>query len=207
MHHKLTFLAICLSSVLLIRCSEPPKPEAKKEPAKPAEPVTGQSALFKMYQKVRSSWAADAQVVTLNSIHLSDVAETPGKAGAWQATFASTSRGKTQTYTFSVEEQEGNLHQGVFSAGEGNWSGRQGVNTAFDIRAVSVDSDAAYKTAVENAGDYPQKHPGMAISFLLEKIDQFSTPVWRVIWGESVGTSGFSIYVDASQGKFLGKMH
>jgi hypothetical protein len=31
--------------------------------------------------------------------------------------------------------------------------------------------------------------------------------VWRVIWGESVSTSNFSIYVDANQGKYLDKMH
>jgi hypothetical protein len=107
-----------------------------------------------------------------------------------------------------VEEQEGNLHKGVFSQGGAEaWSGSSGVDTPFDIRAVSVDSDAAYKTAVEKAQDYDKQHPGMPISFQLEKISKYTTPVWRVIWGESVGTSSFSIYVDASLGKFLEKMH
>ena len=31
--------------------------------------------------------------------------------------------------------------------------------------------------------------------------------VWRVIWGESVGTSNFSVYVDASTGEFKEKLH
>jgi hypothetical protein len=203
---KLSFLAVGLS-LLLIGCSEPSKPVAKKEPEKPPEPVSGQSALFKMYQKARSSFSADALVLKLNSIHLADVPAAAGKAGAWQATFVSTSLGKTQTYTFSVVEQEGNLHQGVFGLGGEAWSGSSGVNAPFDIRAVSIDSDAAYKTADEKAADYDKQNPGMPISFQLEKINQFTMPVWRVVWGESVGTSSFSIYVDASQGHFLEKMH
>jgi len=204
---KFPFLVGCLASLLLIGCSEPPKPVAKKESEKPAEPVSGQSALFKMYQVARASWSGDAQVLKLNSIHLADVPAAAGKAGAWQATFTSTSLGKTRTYTFSVVEQEGNLHKGVFSLGEEAWSGHLGVNSAFDIRGVSIDSDAAYKTADAKAEDYDKQNPGMPISFQLEKIDKFTNPVWRVVWGESVGTSSFSIYVDASMGQYLEKMH
>jgi hypothetical protein len=203
--NRLPLLAVCLGSLLWIGCSEPSAPAAKKEPEKPPEAVTGQSALYKMYQKART-WAPDAQVFKLNSIPLADVPATPGKSGAWQASFASASLGKMQTFTYSVAEEE-NVHKGVFSTGQQSWSGSSGVNTAFDIRAASIDSDAAYKTALKEAGDYDQKHPNMPISFQLEKISQFSTPVWRVIWGESVGTSSFSIYVDASLGKFLEKMH
>jgi hypothetical protein len=202
---RIPFLAVCLGSLLWIGCSEPSSPVAKKEPEKPAEAVTGQSALYKMYQKART-WAGDAQVFKLNSIRVADVPAAPGKSGAWQASFASASLGKLQTFTYSVSEEE-NLHKGVFSSGQQSWSGSSGVNTAFDIRAVSIDSDAAYKTADKEAADYDQKHPNMPISFQLEKINQFTTPVWRVIWGESVGTSSFSVYVDASLGKYLEKMH
>jgi hypothetical protein len=203
---KPSYLAVCLVSLLWIGCSPSPGPAAKKEPEKPPEAVSGQSGLFRMYQKART-WAPDAQVLKLNSIRLADVPSTPGKFGAWQATFTSASLGKMQTFTFSVEEQEGNLHKGVFSSDVQPWSGSQGQNTAFDIRAVSTDSDAAYKAADEKAADYDQKHPGMAISFQLEKTKQFNDPVWRVIWGDSVQTSNFSIYVDASTGEFLEKMH
>ena len=168
------FLGVCLVSLLWIGCSEPPKPEAKKEPAKPAEPITGRSALFSMYQKART-WSLDAQVLKLNSIHLPDVPSAPGKEGAWQASFTSANLGKMVTYTYSVVEEEGNLHKGVFSTGEQTWSGPQGVDTPFDIRAVLVDSDAAYKTADEKAADYDKAHPGMPISFQLEKNQQIPT--------------------------------
>jgi len=205
MKTKKLLLAVCLISLVWTGCSGPSSPAAKKEPEKPAEPVTGQSALFKMYQKART-WAIDAQVFKVTSIHLADIPAAPGKSGAWQATFASASQGKLQTYSYSVAEEE-NVHKGVYGLGQQSWSGSSGVNTAFDIRASSIDTDAAYKTALEQAKDYDQKHPGMPISFQLEKINQFPTPVWRVIWGESVGTSSFSVYVDASLGKFLEKMH
>ncbi len=195
------FLAVGFLSLLSIGCSEAPAPVAKKEPEKPPEAISGQNALFKMYQKART-WAADAQVLKMNSIQVADVPSTPGKSGAWQASFTSASLGKMITYTFSVVEQEGTLHQGVFSQGEQAFSGG-GVDAPFDIRGASIDSVAAYQTALEKAQDYDKQHPGTPISFQLEKISKFSTPVWPVIWGESVGTSSFSIYVDASLGKFL----
>jgi hypothetical protein len=204
---KLFFLMLCVLSFVLASCSEQPAPVAQKEPEKPAEPASGQSALFKMYQVARASWSSDAQVLKMNSIHVADVPTVVGKAGAWQATFTSDKLGKSRTYTYSVVEQEGNLHKGVFALQEEPWSGKQGINTSFDIRSVSIDSGAAYQTALEKSADYDKKNPGMPISFQLEKINRFSTPVWRVIWGESAGTSNYSVYVDASLGHFLEKMH
>ena len=204
---KIPFFAVSLAALLWIGCSEPPHTETKKEPAKPPVAVTGQSGLFQMYQVARAKFSPDAQVLKMNSIHVAEVPGVPGKAGAWQATFTSASLGKTQTYTYSVIEQEGNMHKGVYPTDGGSWSGRSGVNTAFPLSTVSIDSDAAYKAALEKAGDYDQKHPGMPISFLLEMTDKYHMPVWRVIWGESIGTSSFSIYVDAMKGQFLEKMH
>jgi hypothetical protein len=204
---KFSILVIGITSLLLVSCSEQPQPAAKKEPAKAAEPVTGKSALYKMYQKARASWSGDARVLKMNSILVTDVPQVPGKAGAWQATFTSESLGRARTYTYSVVEQEGNLHEGVFEMQEESWSGPAGAASNFDIRAVSADTDAAYKTALENAGGYDKKNPGMTISFLLERVPKFADPVWRVIWGESAGTSSFSVYVNASQGTFLEKMH
>jgi hypothetical protein len=204
---KIPFLVVSLASLLWVGCSEPPPAPVAKEPAKPPAAVTGASGLFQMYQVARAKFSTDAQVLKLNSIRVPEVPAAPGKAGAWQATFVSASLGKSRTYTYSVVEEGDNLHKGVFPTGDGDWSGRSGVNTAFELRDVMVDSDAAYKTALEKAGDYDPKHPGTPISFLLERTNRYPVPAWRVIWGESIGTSSYSIYVDAVQGHFLEKMH
>lgn len=194
--------------LLLAGCSESPQTATKKEPEKALEPATGQSALYKMYQVARS-WAPDAQVLKMNSIALSDLPPAPpGAASAWEATFVSPARGQARSYTYSIVDQQPTLHKGVFAGLEQGWSGPHGNTKPFPIIAVKIDTDAAYKTALAHGGtDYDKKSPGKPISVLIEKVDKFPDPVWRIIWGESVGTSNFSIYVDASTGDFNEKLH
>jgi len=201
---KLSLVMACSLSLILMGCSEP---APQKEPEKAAEAIGGESALYKMYQVARAAWSADAQVLSLNSIHLPEVPAIPGKAGAWQAVFTSDQLGRSRTYTYSVVESQGNLHKGVFAGQEGAWTGKQGINTSFLIAAVKIESDAAYKTALENSADYDKKNPGMTISVMLEKTPKFPSPAWRIVWGESVGTSAYSVYVDATTGDFLERMH
>jgi hypothetical protein len=189
---------------LLTACSEAPRSTAEKKPEPPPEPITGQSALYKMYQVARS-WSPDLEVLKMNSIQMPGVKSEPGKGAAWQATFVSASKGRARSYTFSVVEGEGNLHKGVFAGLDESWSGPRGVTQPFNIQAVKTDTDAAYKVALENKGaDYDKKNPGKPITFLLEKNDKYPQPVWRVIWGESAGTSNFSVYVDTATGTFQG---
>ena len=73
---------ILLSSMpllLLLACSEAPKEaEKKKEPPKPAEPISGRSAFFKMYAPART-WAADIQPMQLRSIDIPEVKSHDGK--------------------------------------------------------------------------------------------------------------------------------
>jgi hypothetical protein len=202
----LTLAGACLA--FLVSCSESPQTQEKKpaEAAKPPEPVGGLSALFQMYRAARSVLGADVEPLQMKSILLTDVKAEPGKAAAWQATFVSPAAGKARTYTFSVVESEGNLHKGVFSGTDESWSGSRGPKP-FPIAAVKVDTDAAYKTALAKAADYEKKNPGKPISFLLEKNEKFPDPAWRVIWGESAGTSSFSVLVDASTGDYLQTLH
>jgi hypothetical protein len=167
---------------------------------KPPEAVGGQYALHQMYTRARS-WAPDAQVLQLKSIQLNEVKAAPGKAGAWQATFVSTATGKARSYTYSVIEGEGNLHLGTFAGPEQSWGGPRPNARPFLMAAVKTDSTAAYETALKKGADYAKKNPDMPINFLLEA-GEFPNPAWRVIWGASVGTSNFSIFVDASLGTY-----
>jgi hypothetical protein len=196
---KLSLILGCALLTILTGCSEQPGTAEKKEPPKPAEPVTGVTALFKMYQVARS-WAPDAQVLKMNSIHLLEVPSVPGEAGAWEALFASASMGRARTYTYSVIESPGNLHQGVFAGQQESLDARA---QSILMAAVKVDTDAAYKTALGKAGEYDKKNPHLTISMLLEKNKRYPNPAWRMIWGESAGTSGFSVFIDASTGEFL----
>jgi hypothetical protein len=194
----------CGLALLAAGCSEETKAPAEKKAAKPAEPMGGQSALYRMYQVARS-WAPDAMVLKMNSIHLTDVPAVPGKAGAWQVTFTSPALSMARSYTYSVAEEEGNLHEGVFPGQQESWSGPG--DKAFLIGGVKVDTDAAYKTALKEAADAQKQDSKQTISFLLERVEGQTNPVWRVIWGESAGTSSFSVLVDASTGVYLKTLH
>lgn len=195
------FAALLMSFVC--GCSDS-TPQAEKKAATPPEPVKGRSALYSMFNMARG-WAPDVQVLQLHSIDLPDVKRERGKAAAWEATFVSQQSGRKRSYTYSVVEAEGNLHKGVFAGLEEGWSGSR-TATPFLIAALKTDSDEVYQTALGKAADYEKKSPDKPIAFLLEKTEQFPDPAWRVIWGESVGTSNFSIFVDASTGKYLQTM-
>lgn len=204
---KLPLLAGALL-LLLTACSEQPATTQKKEAEKPLEPITGQSALFKMYQVART-WDPRALVLSMESMHSADVPEVPGKAGLWGATFTSPTMGRSHSYTFSLVEQLPTLHKGVFQVADEVFAGKKGVISPFLIAAVKTDTDAAYETAKSQpkAVEYDKKFPGKLITIRLEKNDRFPDPVWRIIWGESVGTSNFSVFVDATSGGFLEIMH
>lgn len=190
-------------SLWLAACGEAPRTAKKpKEPPKPPEPISAQSAFHQMYVYARS-WAPDATPLRLASILLDEVPCQEGKCGAWEAVFVSYKLGRSRRITYSVIEAEGNLHKGVFAGLEEGWAGPRGQATPFPVAALKVDATAAYQTALKKGLDYAKKHPHLPVTFLLEKTPRFSNPAWRVIWGRSVSTSGYSIYVDASTGEYL----
>jgi hypothetical protein len=160
-----------------------------------------------MYPSARG-WVADAEPLQIQSYNLPQVKSTGGKAGAWQTTFVSASQSKSRLYTWSAIEAEGNLHKGVFPGPEQSWSGPSGQNMPFDAVAIHVDSDEALKTAMaqKETADFVKKNPDKPITFIMEKTRRFNDVYWRVLWGESVGTSEYTVFVDASSGKFLEKV-
>lgn len=201
--------AIAFAAALLFTgcSSEAPKSvEKAKEPEKPAEPVSGRYAFHQMYVNARI-WSADVQGLQMKSIRLDQLPKAPlGKAAAWQATFVSQNKQQSKTFTYSIVEAEGNLHKGVFAGLDESWTGPRGQQRPWPIQALKVDSDAAYETALKKGAAYSKKNPDKPISFLLELTPRHPNLAWRVIWGDSVATSNFSIYVDASTGDYLETM-
>jgi hypothetical protein len=191
--------------LLLSACSEAPKTAEEKQPPKPPEALTGRQAFQRMYPQARG-WAPDAQPLEIRSVNLGQVKAEKGKAGAWQVIFVSVSRGKAKTYTYSAVESDDNLHEGVFGGIEEDYSAR-GDSAPFLISAIKVDSDEAFTTAVQNSAAYIKKNPDKPVMFLMAQTRQFPDVTWRVIWGDSVGTSDYSVFVDGTTGKFLERMH
>ena len=200
---KLLFLPGCALVLALGGCSQP-APPANKEPAKAPEPIGGLSAFWKLYAVARA-WDPGCQVLKMSNIPLTQVPPIRGKSAAWGATFVSPSKGKSRSFTYSVVEAEGNLHKDVFGGLEEPWTGAPGQT--FPALAVKIDTDAALETALKKAVDYEKKHPDKPISIQLEKVKKYQDPVWRIIWGDSVQTSEFSVYVGASVGDYKETLH
>jgi hypothetical protein len=207
MRSRLLFTVVS-AAILFSACSDAPQKTVEKAPEPPPEPISGSSAFFRMYTAARG-WAGDLQPLRMTSIQIPDVKKVAGKAAAWQATFVSPQRQSARTYTYTVIESVGNLHKGVFAGNEEGWSGPRGPVKPFIYPALKIDSDAAYETALKKgkkAAEYSKANPDKNISFLLEQNNKFPDLTWRVIWGESVGTSNYSVFVDATTGEYLETM-
>src|SRR5438128_1330412 len=99
---KLLLALACATFLLLTGCSET-QTATKKEAEKPPEAVTGESALYKMFQVARSWGGPETKVLKMNSARLQDVPAGPaGTAPMWEATFVSESKNSARTYTFSI---------------------------------------------------------------------------------------------------------
>lgn len=194
---------IALASLALAGCSDASKTTTspKKEPPKPLDPITGRQAYQQMYPAARA-WAPDCQPVQMKSIRLSEVKAGKGESGAWLCTFVSPARGRVKTYTWSAIEAEGNLHKGVFAGIEESYSPSRQMQP-FLTAAIRTDSDEAYDTAAAKSAEYLKKHPDKPVNFLLELTPRHPNLAWRLFWGESIGTSDYSIFIDATTGQLL----
>src|ERR1700760_2377841 len=96
------FLSAILALALFsLGCDSDPKmPEKKDSQAEAMQLETGRLALQKMLAPARF-WAADAMPVRMESTNLKDTTGKDGKVVFWRAIFASASREKSETFTWS----------------------------------------------------------------------------------------------------------
>ena len=189
---------LTIASLILCSCSSPPP--AKPEPKPPPEPITARTAFQRVFGAARA-WATDAQIYEIRHVNLRAVPTKAGKAGAWLMTFVSPSRGRSKNFTYSVVEAEGNIHEGVFQQPEEAF--RATGQTPFLFQALRTDSDAAYETAVKRSEAYIKKNPDKPVNLVLQQTRRHPNPVWRVYWGDSIGTSNYSVLVNASTGAYV----
>jgi len=108
---------------------------------------------------------------------------------------------QARDYTFSVVEASMSLHKGIFPDAPRGW--RAGSDRPFLIAGVRKDSDEVYQAALKKAAEYDKQHPGMTVSYLLGMNSTYPDATWRVVWGESVSSSSFSVLIDAASGAFV----
>ena len=104
-------------------------------------------------------------------------------------------------YTYSTVE--GDFHKDAFAGHEESWSGDTRQSQSFRIEALKTDTDKAWDLAVSKSEKYMKANPDMPVFIQVEKTDRFPDPAWRIIWGESVSKSSYSIFVDTATGVYL----
>jgi hypothetical protein len=195
------FIPAALPLLLVLSgCSGGSQPAAS-DPA--PEPVSAQSAFGGMFASARS-WAADVQPLRVSQIDVDGAKAEGGKSPAWEAVFVSRSTGRVRRFTYSVVHRPArNLRRGVEAEPPQAWSGGSG-SEPFNVLAFRKDSTVAFKMAMDKGREYAAKHPKEPVKCLLEKTGRFPDPSWRIYWGDSVSTSAFSVFMDATTGDFLG---
>jgi hypothetical protein len=191
--------------LLLSACSDAPTETKVKQPEKPPAPISAQQAFRYTYPAARA-WAGDSLPIRIRSINLADVPSVPGKAGAWEITYVSPMQQQAKVYTWSAIEASETLHKDVFAAKPQSWNGSSGQEKPFQASAFHVDTPAALETATTTGKSYLDK-PGAKppVNFLLEFTPRFPDPVWRVMWGETVGLAQYTVFIDAATGQAVGK--
>jgi hypothetical protein len=196
----------------LVACSssEPAKTaevktdEAAKKPEGPPEPVSGKTAFYEMYTPAHQ-WSADILPLSLKSGEVAGVKNADGKAGMWTAVFASPSLHSARTFTYAVAEQSPDITKGVRAAGTESWSGPSREAMTFQTSDLTVDSDAAFKTVAEKAGDWLKKpdNASKPVSISLGAASRFPAPVWYILIGTQ--KDGYVAFVNASTGNMVTK--
>lgn len=159
-------------------------------------------AAFRMFGMARQ-WAQDALLLRMENFEIPEVPGGKGRSGAWRAVFVSPQLGKQREYSFAVTESKAiNLRSGVFAQQPAAYSPNPQLKP-FLIAALKVDSTAAYEAAVKESAEYIKKNPDTPVQFELSFTSQTPNAAWRVVWGQSVSRSDYSIYIDASTGMFM----
>ncbi len=211
MDKKIFFTATAIvAAVVLSGCSGTPntektekkvEPVAKKEPAKP-EAITAQRAYYELYKPART-WAPDLLALSVVSGEAPNIKNEGGKAGVWTATFVSPSRKEARTFTYAVVDSGPNIQQGVNISNALPWGGATPASKPFSNTEFAVDSDAAYKVAVEKAESWLKTHPNEKVSLRLGNASRFAAPVWYVMWGTT--KNGYAALVNATTGTLVTK--
>ena len=193
---------VIVATLALSACSEAPQPaakvetEAKKEPAKAPEAVPAQLAFYETYKPART-WATDLLALSVASGEVPNIKNEGGKAGLWTTVFVSPSRKEARSFTYAVADN-GDIRKGVNVSNALPWNGATPTSKPFSNSEFVVDSDAAYKAALEKAEGWLKTHPNEKATFRLGNASRFAAPVWYIMWGST--KNGYAALVNATTG-------
>jgi len=194
---------------LMIGCSsEPQKPAAENKPSvtKPAfqsSYETGREALQRMYIAARS-WSVDVKPYRLESQPTSDSNGQDGKAGIWQAGFASPSKRELKLFSWSGIKADDAPEPGINSRPADTYNPANPSTQIFDIAFLKIDSAQAFEVAQKHGGDkIIKKTPCTPIFYDLEWDGRKNSLYWRVLYGELRNDPKLAVDVDASTGAFI----
>jgi hypothetical protein len=142
-------------------------------------PVSGKTAYWEMYTKARE-WAKDLQPLALESDSVPGMSNGDGKAAMWVATFGSPSLKEARKFTYAVVAHQPDIYKGVTIGNPLPWSGPTRDVQPFQMSQVSVDSDAAFKSATADASAWLKKHPGKDVKLTLRDSARYQIPTWFV---------------------------
>ncbi len=117
-------------------------------------------------------------------------------------TFGSPSKKQYATFTYAVEAQPPDIRKGVTASTVVAWGGPTNEALPFQSSEFNIDSDDAYKTAMEKAGPWVKDHPDIQLTTLsVGAASRVPGPVWSVVWGDK--KQGFFQLVSATTGKAM----
>jgi len=198
---------LVVAAMVLTACSGPTtitasnKEAEKAETPAPAVPVTAKTAFYAMY-KPAYAWSTDILPLTLQAKTIEGIKNEDGKAAMWEATFGSPTKKQYAKFTYAIVSHPPDLRKGVTAGNTVPWAGPTKDAMAFTTTDFTIDSDVAYKTALEKAQPFLEKHPDIQLTEMsLGAASRFPGPVWYFLWGDK--KLGFFQLISASTGKAL----
>jgi hypothetical protein len=207
-------LCTSLALLLVAGCSSNP-PASQERPAdtgaaKPAANVNhadnGRAAFQRMYVAARG-WARDAMPVGLESQATKDFPGKDGKSGVWRGTFGSASRQGMKPFVWSGVASDDAPPPGIDPGSEDSFNPNNVSTRPFDFGFLKIDSDQAYKIALNHGGkEFVAKNKDAVTRYTLRFDGRNSQLEWIVnMESASAKARPLTIVVDATTGKFLKK--
>jgi hypothetical protein len=202
-------VALVLVALALTSCSQPSQPggETKtsapaSQAAAPAQQVSGKKALWEAYKSAHG-WAKDLAPLAVTSKSVPGIKNEGGNAAMWAVTFGSPSKHEARIFTYSVASHAPDIYKGVTIGNPIPWSGPTSAALPFATSddELVLDSDAAYKTASEQATRWLKQHPDQELTISLGNSSRFPGAVWYLQWGDK--KSGYAAYVNAKTGAIV----